>query len=107
MMTKIWSRMGLIGTITLIVGLGLTIFRINFGEYILIIGLVVSAVGKIGSIVHMAKKPPRCPHCGALLQNYTKRVRKGGLFSESSDIVTCGHCGAEVDLIKLYKSNNL
>lgn len=80
MMTKIWSRIGLTGTIVAILGLGLTIFRIIFGKYILIIGLVVSVVGKIGLIVHMANNQPRCPQCGELLQNYEKRVRKGGLF---------------------------
>lgn len=107
MMAKIWSRIGFVGTFAAILGLGLTVFKVPFGQYILLSGIVVGVVGKIASIVYLAKHLPCCPKCGERMQNAAKRVRTGGLLSENTCIVTCEHCGAEVDLIPLYKSNQL
>ena len=105
-MFKILNRIAMVGTLAFAVGLMLVILHKQYGDYIMVAGIVVSIVGKVGSLVYGAKNPPKCPKCGEPLQNYTNRTRSGGV-SGHSDIVTCGNCGARIDLIDLYKSNKL
>ncbi len=100
----LWDCAGVLGTLAVMAGLMLTVLRYPAGRYVLLGGAAAAVVGMIGGMGRAIRHPLRCPACGAVLRG--SRVRISGLLRKTSDMITCGACGARVDLLELYREQN-